>query len=402
MKDWVHPRERSLGSVLLVLGVLVWLALIVGTFGGMLLVLLVAFVGYLFGQSTLVAHVRGNAVQLSAEQFPDLHGQFVDCCEKLGLGGKLPEAYVLQGGGLLNAFAAQFLGHRFVVLLSGVVDAMQAHPDGVRFYLGHELGHLRRGHAVGGLLRLPVLWLPLIGGAYGRAKETTCDLHGLACSSSPEAAARALAALSAGPQRWQQLDVKTFARQSRLGSGFWMSFHELTSGYPWLTKRVARVMGVSKLPGRHPLAYVLAAFVPYAGRLGGGFGLLVLVYVIGVLAAVAVPQYQAYTVKARLMQAVQASQPARDALAKHYLQTQQIPESLAALGLADTASDSSRLQFEREGMVLTVATPKGELVFTPRRDEQAGIRWECSGEPPLTAAQLPPGCTAAAAAFGKP
>lgn len=185
MKDWVHPRERSLGSVLLVLGVLVWLALIAGTFGGMLLVLLVAFVGYLFAQSALVARVRGNAVQLSAEQFPDLHGQFVDCCEKLGLGGKLPEAYVLQGGGLLNAFAAQFLGHRFVVLLSGVVDAMQAHPDGVRFYLGHELGHLRRGHAVGGLLRLPVLWLPLIGGAYGRAKETTCDLHGLACSSSP-------------------------------------------------------------------------------------------------------------------------------------------------------------------------------------------------------------------------
>ena len=34
-----------------------------------------------------------------------------------------------------------------------------------------------------------------------------------------------------------------------------------------------------------------------------------------------------------------------------------------------------------------------------RRDEQAGIRWECSGEPPLTAAQLPQGCTAAAAAF---
>ena len=90
----------------------------------------------------LVADVRGNAVELSAEQFPDLHGQFADCCAKLGM-SRQPEAYVLQGGGLLNAFSAQFLGHRFVVLLSGVVDAMQAHPDGVRFYLGHELGHLK-------------------------------------------------------------------------------------------------------------------------------------------------------------------------------------------------------------------------------------------------------------------
>ena len=145
--------------------------------GVVLGVLLLGFVGYVFAQSALVAHVRGHGVQLSAEQFPDLHGQFADCCDKLGM-PKLPEAYVLQGGGLMNAFAAQFLGRQFVVPLSGVVDAMQAHPDGVRFYLGHELGHLRRGHAIGGLLRLPVLWLPLIGGAYARAKETTCDLHG--------------------------------------------------------------------------------------------------------------------------------------------------------------------------------------------------------------------------------
>lgn len=397
MKDWVHPRERSLGAVLLVLGVLAWLVLIVGTFGGALVGLLFGFVVYVFAQSALVAHVRGHGVQLSAEQFPDLHGQFLDCCDKLGIAPP-PEAYVLQGGGAMNAFAAQFLGHRFVVLLSGVVDAMQAHPDGVRFYIGHELGHLKRGHATGGLLRMPVLWLPLIGGAYARAKETTCDLHGLACSSSPEAAARALAALSAGPQRWQQMDMQVFARQSRLSTGFWMSFHELCSGYPWLTKRVARVMGAARVPGRHPVAYALAAFVPYAGRLGAGFGALMLVYVIGVLAAIAIPQYQAYVVKAQLARAVQASAPARETLAQHYLQDGHIPETLAAVGLAETAADGSRLSFDTDGMVLTVTAPKGELVFTPRRDPQGGIRWDCTGQPPLTAQQLPAGCAAGVSA----
>lgn len=392
MKEWVHPRERALGAVLLVLGVLAWLGLIAGTFGVVLGALLVGFVIYLFAQSALVAHVRGNAVELSAEQFPDLHGQFADCCAKLGMSSR-PEAYVLQGGGLLNAFAAQFLGHRFVVLLSGVVDAMQSHPDGVRFYIGHELGHLKRGHAVGGLLRMPVLWLPLIGGAYARAKETTCDLHGLACSSSGESAAKALAALSAGPQRWQQMDMTAFARQARHGTGFWMSFHELTSGYPWLTKRAARVLGEQRLPGRHPLAYVLASIVPYASRLGGGFGLLVMVYLIGVLAAVAIPQYQAYVVKAKLVQAVQASDGVRNALARQYLQSGQIPESLAAAGLPETAADGSRLQFDADGMVLTVATPRGALVFTPHRDDARGLVWDCTGQPPLTAQQLPAGCT---------
>lgn len=393
MKEWVHPRERSLGLVLLILGVLAWVGLIVGTFGVVLGVLLFGFVAYVFAQSALVAHVRGNGVELSAEQFPDLHQQFVDCCEKLGM-SKTPAAYVLQGGGMLNAFAAQFLGHKFVVLLSGVVDAMQAHPDGVRFYVGHELGHLKRGHAIGGLLRLPVLWLPLIGGAYGRAKETTCDLHGLACSSSGESAARALAALSAGPQRWQQMDMAAYARQARHGAGFWMSFHELTSGYPWLTKRVARVLGETRLPGRNPLAYVLAAFVPYAGRLGGGFGLLVMVYIVGMLAAIAIPQYKAYVTKAKLVNAVQASEGARAALARKYMDDGAIPASLASVGLAELAADGSRLQFNAEGMVLSVETVSGTLLFTPHRDAKRAIVWDCTGQPPLTAQQLPAGCTA--------
>jgi Zn-dependent protease with chaperone function/type II secretory pathway pseudopilin PulG len=396
MTEWVHPRERTLGTVLLVLGVVVWLALVVGTFGVVLGVLLLGFLGYLFAQSALVAHVRGNGVQLSAEQFPDLHGQFAECCDKLGM-KELPEAYVLQGGGTLNAFAAKFLGRKFVVLLSGVVDAMQAHPDGVRFYLGHELGHLKRDNAFGDLLRMPVLWLPLIGGAYARAKESTCDLHGRACSSSGEAAAQALAALSAGPQRWRQMDMKTFARQAHHSAGFWMSFHELTSGYPWLTKRVARMMGHTRVPGRNPLAYVLAFFVPYAGRLGGGFGLLIMVYLVGMLAAVAIPQYQAYTVKAKLMQAVQASAGVRDALAQVYLKTGQVPESLAAAGLPDVAGDGSRLSLDAEGMVLTVQTPRGALLFTPHRDDKQGLDWECTGQAPLKAAQLPAGCTASEA-----
>lgn len=51
------------------------------------------------------------------------------------------------------------------------------------------MGHLKRGHALLDLLRMPVLWLPLIGSAHARAQATTCDLHGLACSSTGEGAA---------------------------------------------------------------------------------------------------------------------------------------------------------------------------------------------------------------------
>ena len=39
MNELVYPRERTLGTITLVLGILVWLALIVGTFGGALIAL---------------------------------------------------------------------------------------------------------------------------------------------------------------------------------------------------------------------------------------------------------------------------------------------------------------------------------------------------------------------------
>lgn len=396
MNELVYPRERTLGAITLVLGLLVWLGLIVGTFGIALVVLAFGFVLYLFAQSALIAHIKGNGVELSEAQFPDLHAQFTACCDRLGMKDR-PSAYVLNGNGGLNAFATKFLGAQFVVLMSDVVDAMDQHVDGVRFYIGHELGHLRMKHLTGQLLRWPVLWLPLLGAAYSRARESTCDRHGLACSTSPQGAAQALAALSAGPQRWQKLDVPAYVRQAQQSSGFWMSFHELTAGYPWLTKRAARVVdGGATLPKRHPLAYLLALFVPYAGRLGAGFGALILVYVIGVLAAVALPAYQDYTVRAKVAEAVLASDGARQALANYYAENKAVPESLEQAGVPSQLPGNVELRLDPEQMVLTVVTPQGELVFTPSAQADGHVRWDCENGEGLRPNQVPPSCRGAA------
>lgn len=390
--DLVYPRERTLGAVTLVLGVLVWLGLIVGTFGGALVALAVGFVGYLFVQSALIAHIKGNGVELSPSQFTDLYGQFAACCDKLQMATR-PQAYILNGNGGLNAFATKFLGTQYVVLMSDVVDAMDKHPDGVRFYIGHELGHLRMKHLSGHFLRWPVLWLPLLGAAYSRARESTCDRHGLACSGSPEGAAQALAALSAGAERWKQLDVKAYVNQAKLSSGFWMSLHELTGGYPWLTKRAARVMDTEAvMPKRSGLAYLLAAFIPYSGRLGAGFGLLILVYIIGVLAAVAIPAYQDYTVRAKVSAAISETQNARTALGNYYQTNQKIPESLEAAGVASRLGDGSQLSLDAKGMVLTVKMTHGELVFTPSAGAQGQITWGCTNGEGLKPSQLPSSC----------
>ena len=394
MDSLVYPRERTLGIITLVLGLIAWLCLIVGTVGVALIGLLVGFIVYLIAHSTLISHIRGNGVELSAAQFPDLHAQFLDCVRTLGM-TDVPEAYILNGNGGLNAFATKFLRTRYVVVYSDVLDAMAKHPDGLRFYFGHELGHLRMKHLTGALWRWPVLWLPLLGAAYSRARESTCDRHGRACCSSAENAALSLAALSAGVTAWQRVDLPAFIGQTRHNSGFWMSFHELTAGYPWLTKRAARIVEPdAALPRRNPFAYLLAVFVPYAGRLGCGFGLLILVYIVGVLAAIAIPAYQDYTVRSRLAVVLAQTTPARRALGDFYERNKRVPASLAEAQVEPRLPDGTPLELDPERMVLTLSLPQGKLIFDPSRDSAGHIIWNCVNGEGLKPTQLPLSCRA--------
>ena len=394
-EDLVYPRERVLGTVTLVLGLLVWFALIVGTVGVALAFVGIGALAYLFAHSALIAHVKGNGVELSPAQFPDLYTQFVECCKRLGIADP-PKAYILNGNGVLHAFATKFLRDRYVVLTSDIVDAMQGNAEGLRFYIGHELGHLRMKHISKALLRWPVLWLPLLGAAYSRARESTCDRHGLACSGSGGAAVLALSVLAAGRARWRSLNVATYVRQTEHSRGFWMSFHELISGYPWLTKRAARMTdGTSAAPARNPFAYLFALFIPFGGRLGGGFSFLIMVYIIGVLAAIAIPAYQDYTTRAKLNAVVIGSQPAREKLASYYMSSHSIPETLKDAGISAALPDGSPLSLDPKRMLLTVKTKHGDLVFVPSADAQGRIKWICTNGEGLKASQLPPSCSAA-------
>lgn len=391
MDELVYPRERTLGTLTLVLGLLIWLALIVGTFGGALVLLLFGFFAYLFAQSALIAHIKGNGVELSETQFPDLHTHFTACCERLSI-ARRPKAYIINGNGTLNAFATQFLGLQYVVLLSDVIDAMDRHAEGVRFYMGHELGHLRLRHISGHLFRWPALWLPLVGAAYSRAKESSCDRHGLACCSSPASAAHALAALSSGGKRWAKLDPAAYLRQAEDSRGFWMSFHELTAGYPWLTKRFARLMQTRTKPlGRNGFAYALATFVPYTGRLSPGLGMLVAVYVIGVLAAVAIPAYQTYQTMGFMQNVINETRPVRASLALHQ-SPRGMTGSLDQLGLPSVLPDGSSMRWFPGPQRLFVHTRYGDLIFNAQTDIDGQIVWTCTNGAGLQPARVPKTC----------
>ena len=302
----VYKKERPLFIILLVISLIIWAAITIASFGIILVWLLAFFVFYLFVHSGFISYLKGTAVHITEKQYPDIYQMHLECCEKLDM-KKPPEIYLLNGDGLLNALATRFLGRNFVVLFSDVVDALQRQPAALKFYIGHELGHIKQKHLLWGPVIFPASILPLVGAAYSRAAETTCDMHGLACCENPKDAIAGVAVLAAGDEVWNKLNVMDYANQSKETGKFWMSFHELIADYPWLVKRMTRLIAVAKnenadLPKRSPFAYILAIFVPRLGFGGGASSLvsvMIVVAIIGILAAIAIPAYNGYVERAK-------------------------------------------------------------------------------------------------------
>lgn len=380
-----YKNEKALFILHFVLATIFWLVLIVGTMGIALLYLLAFFIGYLFAQSALITWIKGNGVKISAGQFPDLHERHTRCCQTLGI-TPCPDAYLINGGGVLNAFATRFLGRNFVVLYSNIVDAMADKPEAINFYIGHELGHIQRKHLQWGPFIWPASILPLLGTAYSRACEYTCDQFGRACCDESQSALQGLAALAAGEKRWATLSVPAYLEQANETRGFWMSFHELVADYPWLVKRAARINNPTYTsPSRNPFAWLLALFVPRFGLGGGMAGLLVMVAIIGILAAISIPAYQEYTTRARLAEAATVGKNASESVANYYYQHQQIPSSLELAGFAVRFPPSVKdISVNQNGVVtitMAAASVEGKtLLLVPSLDANKQIIWKCMSQ----------------------
>lgn len=276
----------------LFLSALAWCLLaisIVGLFYGALFAVL-----FWLSNGLLVARLRSEAVRVSGRQMPALHAAFMDVCARLGI-QQPPALYLLQSGGALNAFATRHAGRNFVVVYSDLVEALGADSAAMRFVLGHEIGHIKSRHLLKQIVLAPGMFFPLIGPAYRRSWESSCDLHGAFAANDTEASMRAMLALAGGKEAGRALDPREFAAQYSAERGFFVSLHELTSTYPTLSRRTADIAAfgsgtVSVGPLRHPLAYPLAFFVP-AGGGAAASSMLMVVVLIGLLAAMAIPAF---------------------------------------------------------------------------------------------------------------
>lgn len=242
----VYPRERVLHALMLAVSLAVYAGLVLAALAAPevgftivfygLLVVLVAFMA----RGLAIGRLRGDAIRVSERQFPLLHRLVAAHARRLGL-AEVPTVYVVESGGLLNAFATRFLGRDFVVVNSDVLElAMQRGEAAVGFIVAHELGHVWRGHLRRRWLLAPARLVPYLGAAYSRACEYTCDRVGAHCQ--PDGAVAGLLVVAAGKQLYGQVDVRAFAEQAAADDGFWVRRAELLSSHPRLPKRVAALL----------------------------------------------------------------------------------------------------------------------------------------------------------------
>ena len=259
----IYKHEKTLFLICAVFSAICWMMLIAGTLGLALLYIGIGVMVYLFAHSALISYIKGSGALISMDQYPELHKTVLACSEKIGM-TSVPEVYLLHGDGIFNAFATRFLGRNFVVLYSDIVDALADNPGAVKFYVGHELGHINQGHLKWMSFLLPARLIPFLGAAYSRAREYTCDRYGFTCCDNANDSVRALAVLTVGGAHASRLNTARYIEQTKTTSGFFMGFHEFLSPYPWLVKRMSAVMSYGQgsepaQPGRHPIAFVFAA-----------------------------------------------------------------------------------------------------------------------------------------------
>jgi len=137
----LHPKEKSLKVVVFGLSGLAWAMVFCSLVGVCYGLAAVPFV--LMAQAYFLGSIRGQGLRVSERQLPELHARVVRLSQALNL-ARVPEVYVVQSGGALNAFATKLFSREYVILYSELIDSCHT-DDELDFVIAHELGH----HAAG-------------------------------------------------------------------------------------------------------------------------------------------------------------------------------------------------------------------------------------------------------------
>lgn len=249
----IHPKEMRYMAIMSIIGCIFYGSLLftfiitppqVMALIAFYVVVVVAFLS--LAQLLFVGSLKGNSVKITKYQFPEIY-EILQSQSKLLELQKVPDMYLLQSNGILNAFALRFANRNYVVICSDVMEmAYQEGIDAVAFIIGHELGHIKRKHTnfFKNIFLLPAKFIPFLANAYSRACEYTCDNIGY--SLSREGSVKGILLLAAGKKLYTKVNVKDLIKTAKSENGFSVKLAEKFSTHPYLIKRIESLQNLDQ------------------------------------------------------------------------------------------------------------------------------------------------------------
>ncbi len=204
-----------------------------------ILVYALFIVGFVLVQKIfMLGHLKGNGVQVTEGQFPEVYEEYRSMGEAMGL-RRLPRLFLLQEGGMLNAFAIRFSGSNYIAIYSDVFSLLSSDMESLRFILAHELGHVRRHHMSKRFWTFPSSLVPFLTQAWSRRCEYGCDAQGLVFAK--DNPLNGLVLLAAGRELYTRINVARYIEDARGNRSAVVRFAGVFMSHPYLPLRLARL-----------------------------------------------------------------------------------------------------------------------------------------------------------------
>ena len=125
--------------------------------------------------------------------------------------------------------------------------------------------------------------------------------------------------------------------------------------------------------------------------------LMIVIAIIGILAAIAIPAYQDYTIRARVAEASEMVSSAKLAVSETAQTNNALPATQAATGYVTPAAtvNTTSIAVGANGVITattTAAAGNGSILFTPTLTANGDITWNCKAGGSLLPKYRPASC----------